>query len=119
MALTGHLIHECYRPGYKPHPGRLNGPRWRSSQRTTPLAASKHALRSLGRQWLELDGEIRQHDAQLDRLTKELAPTLREGLGSRQQLDANHRAAAGEELVEDERRSRRRPAATGDGSSKR
>lgn len=33
-------------------------------------------LRALARRWLTLDGEIRDHDAHLERLTRERAPEL-------------------------------------------
>jgi transposase len=48
---------------------------------TTPLASAKHAVRFLARRWLELAGEIARHDGILERLTRESAPTLREGFG--------------------------------------
>lgn len=46
-----------------------------------PLASSKHALRALARRWLELDVEVRSHDAVLEDLTAKASPTLREGFG--------------------------------------
>lgn len=48
---------------------------------TTPAASVKHALRALARRWLALAGEVTDHDAVLDQLTRESCPTLREGFG--------------------------------------
>lgn len=48
---------------------------------TTPSASCKHALRALARRWRDLAAEIARHDAVLERLTREAAPTLREGFG--------------------------------------
>ena len=47
----------------------------------TPLAAAKHALRTIARRWLSLAREITQHDAILDALTLHASPTLRDGFG--------------------------------------
>ena len=47
----------------------------------TPVAATKHTLRSLARRWLALADEIGTHDRHLARLTAETSPTLREGFG--------------------------------------
>ena len=47
----------------------------------TTTASAKHALRSLARRWLDLDTEIRSHDAVLDDLTAQASPTLRDGYG--------------------------------------
>ena len=44
-------------------------------------ASAKHAIRALARRWLDLDAEIRGHDAVLDKLTTEASPTLRDGFG--------------------------------------
>lgn len=44
-------------------------------------ASAKHALRALARRWLDLDTEIRAHDAVLDPLTAQASPTLRDGYG--------------------------------------
>lgn len=46
-----------------------------------PLAAAKHALRSLARRWLDLAAEIAGHDRILDQLTRATNPTLRDGFG--------------------------------------
>lgn len=43
--------------------------------------SAKHALRALARRWLDLDAEIRSHDAVLDDLTAQASPTLRDGYG--------------------------------------
>lgn len=48
---------------------------------TSPTAAAKHALRALARRYHALGAEIAAHDAVLDELTKNHAPTLREGFG--------------------------------------
>jgi transposase len=48
---------------------------------STPLAAAKHSLRSLARRWLDLAGEIAGHDLILEQLTRQSAPSLREGFG--------------------------------------
>jgi transposase len=47
----------------------------------TPLAAAKHALRSLARRWQQLDEEIKTHDQLLDPLTQQAAPALRAAFG--------------------------------------
>jgi|HubBroStandDraft_6_1064221.scaffolds.fasta_scaffold06346_2 transposase len=46
-----------------------------------PLSACKHALRSLGRRWQQLNEEIRTHDELLDDLTRQAAPELRQAFG--------------------------------------
>lgn len=48
---------------------------------TTPLAASKHAVRSLARRWQELDREIKDHERILGELTTALAPQLVDAFG--------------------------------------
>ena len=49
---------------------------------TTPRGTiAKHTLRALARRWLDLDAEIRSHDAVLDDLTAQASPTLRDGYG--------------------------------------
>jgi len=48
---------------------------------TDPTASVKHSLKAAARRWLDLTGEIRNHDAILDDLTQTTAPTLREGFG--------------------------------------
>jgi len=48
---------------------------------TTPLAAAKHALRSLARRWEALDAEIKSHEKLLDPLTAAAAPGLRAAFG--------------------------------------
>ena len=47
----------------------------------SPLAAAKHALRSLARRWQHLDEEIKAHDALIDELTAQAAPALRDAFG--------------------------------------
>lgn len=47
----------------------------------TTLASAKHALRALARRWLDLAAEVKQHDRILERLTRDSAPTLRDGFG--------------------------------------
>lgn len=54
---------------------------FRPGQITNPTASAKHALRATARRWLDLADEIRNHDAILDDLTQQAAPTLREGFG--------------------------------------
>jgi transposase len=41
---------------------------------TSTLASAKASLRASARRWLALDAEIKQHDAQLGRLTAACAP---------------------------------------------
>jgi transposase len=48
---------------------------------SSPLAAAKHALRALARRWLGLAEEIAGHDVVLEKLTRQSAPSLREGFG--------------------------------------
>ncbi len=48
---------------------------------TTPLAAAKHALRSLACRWEALDAEIKSHETLLDPLTAAAAPGLRAAFG--------------------------------------
>jgi transposase len=40
---------------------------------TSPLAAAKHALKTLARRWIALDAEIRAHDELLDELTARMS----------------------------------------------
>jgi transposase len=47
----------------------------------SPIASTKHALRTLAKRFLMLQAEIGEHDAILDDLTRNHAPTLREGIG--------------------------------------
>jgi hypothetical protein len=47
----------------------------------TPLAAAKHVLRSLARRWRDLSAEIKNHEALLSGLTRELAPQLVDAFG--------------------------------------
>jgi transposase len=47
----------------------------------SPLAAAKHAIRSLARRWRDLSAEIRGHEAVLDKLTREVAPQLVDAFG--------------------------------------
>ena len=44
-------------------------------------ASAKHALRALGRRWLNLASEIASHDRVLEQLTRAIAPSLRDGFG--------------------------------------
>jgi transposase len=53
----------------------------RPGEMSTPLAAAKHALRSLARRWQDLEREIKEHDRLLDTLTAKTAPALREAFG--------------------------------------
>jgi transposase len=53
----------------------------RPGELDTPLAASKHALRSLARRWQQLHAEIKEHEALLERLTREVAPQLVDAFG--------------------------------------
>ena len=50
---------------------------FRVASADSPDAAARIALRSLARRFLTLDGELRQLDAELDRLTRARAPRLR------------------------------------------
>ncbi len=47
----------------------------------TPIAASKHALRSMARRWRHLHEEIRGHEELLEDLTRSLAPQLLDAFG--------------------------------------
>ena len=47
----------------------------------TPTVAAKHALRALARRWVALDAEVAGHDRELDRLTTQASPGLRDGFG--------------------------------------
>lgn len=47
----------------------------------TPLGAAKHALRSIARRWRDLSLEIKEHEALLTQLTKDLAPQLVDAFG--------------------------------------
>lgn len=47
----------------------------------TPIAASKHALRSLARRWRELGTEIKAHEDLLERLVRLIAPQLLDAFG--------------------------------------
>jgi transposase len=46
-----------------------------------PVASAKHTLKALAKRWLELDVEVRGHDAVLEDLTVQASPTLCEGFG--------------------------------------
>lgn len=61
------LINRC--AGFRP--GRID----------STTASAKHALRALGRRWLDLAGEIASHDHVLEQLTRTSAPSLREAFG--------------------------------------
>jgi transposase len=43
---------------------------------TTTTASAKTSLRAIARRWLDLDAEIKAHDAQLDRLVERCAPEV-------------------------------------------
>jgi transposase len=47
----------------------------------SPLAATKHSLRSLARRWRDLSAEIREHEGILEKLTRQVAPQLVEAFG--------------------------------------
>lgn len=47
----------------------------------SPLAASKHGLRSMARRWRDLNDEIKQHEALLEMLILQVAPQLLEAFG--------------------------------------
>ncbi|MEX2372680.1 MAG: IS110 family transposase [Dehalococcoidia bacterium] len=53
----------------------------RPGEVNTPLAASKHALRSLARRWRDLHAEIRAHEELLEALVRRLAPQLLASFG--------------------------------------
>jgi transposase len=48
----------------------------RSGPLTTTIASAKASLRAIARRWLDLDAEIRAHDAHLGRLTERSAPEM-------------------------------------------
>jgi transposase len=48
---------------------------------TTPLAATKHALRALARRWQQLQVEIKEHEEHLAALTRSAAPAMIEAFG--------------------------------------
>lgn len=54
---------------------------YRTKTIDTTTASAKHSLRALARRWLNLDAEIKDHDAVLDDLTAQASPTLRDGYG--------------------------------------
>lgn len=54
---------------------------FRPGEITDTVASAKHALRATARRWLDLSGEIRNHDVILDDLTEQASPTLREAFG--------------------------------------
>ena len=47
----------------------------------TPVAASRHALRSLARRWRDLHTEIKAHEELLERLIRQIAPQLLDAFG--------------------------------------
>lgn len=47
----------------------------------SPLAASKHVLRSIARRWKDLNDEIKQHEALLETLVRQAAPQLLDAFG--------------------------------------
>jgi transposase len=55
--------------------------RFRPGALSTPVAATKLAMRELARRWLALDAEVGRLDAELDRLVAQAAPALIELLG--------------------------------------
>ena len=52
--------------------------RFRTAPATTPLGAARRTLRILARRWQALTAEIVELDAELDNLTADLAPSLRD-----------------------------------------
>ncbi len=48
---------------------------------TSTTASAKTSLRATAQRWLALDAEVKEHDASLDRLTRQLAPELVEAHG--------------------------------------
>lgn len=54
---------------------------FRPGELDTPLAASKHVLRSLAKRWRELHAEIKAHEQLLERLVREIAPQLLQAFG--------------------------------------
>jgi transposase len=48
---------------------------------TSPTASVKASLRALARRWLDLDAEIKAHDAHLEALVEQCAPTLVKAYG--------------------------------------
>ena len=61
-------------------PGRMALLRHLAALRPGPLtsitASAKTSLRAIARRWLALDAEVKNHDAGLERLTRQLAPDL-------------------------------------------
>jgi transposase len=43
---------------------------------TSPTASAKASLRALARRWIDLDAEIKAHDAHLEALVERCAPRL-------------------------------------------
>jgi transposase len=43
---------------------------------TSTTASAKSSLRAIARRWLNLDAEVKDHDASLEQLTRQLAPDL-------------------------------------------
>jgi len=54
---------------------------FRRSAVSDPTGSAKHTLRALARRWSDLNTEIAEHDAVLDELTNQAAPTLRARFG--------------------------------------
>lgn len=53
----------------------------RPGQLDTPLAAAKHALRSLARRWRDLSAKIKEHETVLAELTRETTSQLVDAFG--------------------------------------
>ncbi len=68
----------------------------RSGEISTPLAAAKMALRTLARRIQQLDQELKDTTAQLDRLTMQLCPELRNTYGIGVDISATLVVAVGD-----------------------
>jgi transposase len=67
---------------------------------TTPLAATKHALRALARRWQTLEAEIKEHEQIIDTLTQAAAPAMRVAFGIGPDIAAEMLIIAGDRPTE-------------------
>jgi len=67
---------------------------------TTPLAAAKHAVRSLARRWIALEAEIKDHEQIIDQFTTAAAPRMRAAFGIGPDIAAEMLIIAGDRPAE-------------------
>ncbi|MCO5311813.1 MAG: IS110 family transposase [Microthrixaceae bacterium] len=70
--------------------------RWRPGDDTDPVSATRRAIRSLAKRWLELTAEIDRLDSELDRLVHLATPTLLDEFGVGPDVAAKLIVAAGD-----------------------